>query len=364
MKYKGTLFYLFISLLFLAPVTSYSQVNWKVKRLVKNGRIDAIADLGDGVVIAGTRWPNPGMIFRSTDYGITWKKVKTIKLPKGTYRNNQILCLMNGSGDYAYLLTANAQFWRSGDEGLTWKRTAQLGGKLGVRSFSYSICVTPRGTVLASSGHSIYRSTDNGLHFKKIGPVSGHYLYRLQRIGSNIFANGWNGTLYKSSDDGKTWQAFLKLGPSTDPSLSTSDLMKRQPYLTAIDSLGGKLLQGTMRGENYIVDPHHPSQLKEVSKVKGSLDDYAYLGYNSVIASTFYNGKITTYITYNRGKRWQDIGPVPTGVKGDWLDHVIRLNRKDSVIAIAGTHYGFIARAAFSLDELSRLSNLAINKEK
>ncbi|MCO5240738.1 MAG: hypothetical protein M9904_11865 [Chitinophagaceae bacterium] len=53
-----------------------------------------------------------------------------------------------------------------------------------------------------------------------------------------------------------------------------------------------------------------------------------------------------------RGKSWIDDGPVPTGAKGDWLDHVITIEQEDSVIAIGGTCKGFIARAAFARADL------------
>src|SRR5690625_4322234 len=181
LKNKHLLSYLFCLTVFLfsSIIELQAQVKWEVNELVKNGRIDAIADLGDGIVIAGSRWPNPGRIFRSIDYGITWEKIKTLKEPEGTYHNNEILCVMGGPDDYVYLLTSNAQFWRSADNGLTWKRTANLGALIGIPSYSYSICVTGRGTVLATRGYSIYRSTDNGLHFVQIGPITDNYLYRL-----------------------------------------------------------------------------------------------------------------------------------------------------------------------------------------
>src|SRR5699024_7253990 len=89
--------------LFSSIIELQAQVKWEVNELVKNGRIDAIADLGDGIVIAGSRWPNPGRIFRSIDYGITWEKIKTLKEPEGTYHNNEILCVMGGPDDYVYL---------------------------------------------------------------------------------------------------------------------------------------------------------------------------------------------------------------------------------------------------------------------
>lgn len=343
----------FLSVMFV-PLVSVAQVEWEVQELVEGGRIDAIADLGDGVVIAGTRSPAAGMIFRSADDGKSWVKVKELDEPQEAYQKNAILGLSGDKDDFVYLITANAQFWRSEDKGLTWTRTADLDAVLGKSSFSYSICVTSSGTVLVTRGFSVYRSTDRGTSFEKIGSVTDNYLYRLQRVGDYIMANGWGGRLYISSDDGKTWKSFSQLGPATFPFKVNRpyDPMQQQPHLTAIESMGDSLfIQGTMTGHNYVVNPARPDQMITVSQLEGSLDDYVFLGYNTLIGSTFL-GERNNYISYDNGQTWENIGPVPTGAANDWLDHVIRLEREDAVFAIGGTNKGFIVRSKFLKKEL------------
>ncbi len=338
----------------LAGESSRGQISWSVQQLVENGRIDAVADLGNGVTVAGSRWPDPGRIFRSEDYGVTWKEVKRLDQPANTFQNNSILGIMSGPDGLAYLVTSNAQFWRSTDRGMTWKRTADLDAVMGIPSFSYSICVTPKRTVLVTRGFSVYRSIDNGLHFKQIGPITDNYLYRLQLVRQCIIANGWDGRLFISMDDGLTWKSFAKLGHATYPLQMRKpyDPMKSQPYLTAIESLGDNLfIQGSMNGENYIIDRRHPDQVRYVSKFEGSLDDYVYLGYNTIIASTFL-GEKNNYISFDSGKSWNNLGRVNTGQDGDWLDHVICLKKKDSVIALGGTSKGFMIRSSFSVRQL------------
>lgn len=331
----------------ISPICA--QVEWQTQNLVDGGRIDALADLGNGIVVLGTRGANPGIVFRSTDFGITWEKTKVLDEPENAYRNNEILGLMGDNEGNAYLITSNAQFWRSMDKGVTWERTAHFIEETDRFAYSYSICVTAQGTILATTGKSVFRSTDKGLHFEKIGPITDHYLYRLQLVGHHIFANGWGGTLYKSQDDGKTWQFFAKLGPESD--LTSKDIMKSQPFLTAIDFMAAdKVIQGTMAGENYILNPFQPERTR-TSTISGSLDDYVSLGYDVIIGTTFTKEK-DNYISYDGATNWENIGKVSTGVEGDWLDHIIKIDKPDSVIAVGGTNKGFVVRTAFARNEL------------
>lgn len=329
-------------IIILTAIPAYSQVNWKVEELVEEGRFDAIADLGDGVVIVASRRPNPGIIFRSINYGITWEKLGTITRQEDAQGENEVLCLMGGPGDLAYMLTSSAQFWRSSDKGVTWEKTAQLGIKPEKWPYSYSINVTPQGTVLATNGSSIYRSTDDGLNFEKIGPISNENIYRLNQVGDGVIVNGWAGTVYKSVDDGQTWQYWAKMDSTP---LYATEYMGRTVILQASES-----------GSIYKTEQNYPEKTKEVAKFKDAADDFVYLGFQSAIYST-YTGDRNNYISYDEGENWEDIGPIPTGAEGDWLDHVIRLNRPDSVIAIGGTNKGYIARAAFSNEDLYNRSN-------
>lgn len=55
-----------------------AQIPWKVKELVPGGRFDAIVSPGGGRVIAGTREPSPGIIFKSEDHVISRKSLGNI----------------------------------------------------------------------------------------------------------------------------------------------------------------------------------------------------------------------------------------------------------------------------------------------
>lgn len=336
-KISWCAFFLFIL------ANGYGQVNWQVTELVPGGRFDAVADLGNGTVIMGSRSPDPGHIFRSTDYGVSWAKLDASTREENTMHNNGILCMAGGRGDDAYLITTNAQIWRSEDRGLNWKKINLLKDSKDKYVYPYGLCVTPLGTILATTDRSIYRSTDRGLSFERIGPISDSNIYRLQLISDGIIVNGWDGTLYRSVDDGRTWQSYVKA--DTSPLFATE-------YLGSY-----KILQGAQSGNIYAVsEGSRGGNSKKLAGLKGAADDFVYLGYHTVIYSTYTEGN-HIYISYDDGNNWQDIGPIPTGVKEDWLDHEIKLDKEDSVIVIGGTHFGFVARAAFSRDALSWKSN-------
>src|SRR5690349_20297793 len=79
---------------------------WRSTLLVEGGRIDAVASLGGGVVICGTRRPHAGHIFRSNDDGITWTDL-------GQVTKQSFTCVAAGKGESAYALTDGSEFWVS-----------------------------------------------------------------------------------------------------------------------------------------------------------------------------------------------------------------------------------------------------------
>ena len=78
--------------------------------ITPRSRIDAIAYLGDGVVIAGTRDPHSGHIHKSKDYGVSWRRVGNVT------GSDFITCLCSGRHGTDYLLTGNkVHFWKTTD---------------------------------------------------------------------------------------------------------------------------------------------------------------------------------------------------------------------------------------------------------
>ena len=327
-------------ILFVARPAFAGEIPWTVTELIPGGRIDAIAYAGHHVVICGTRSPNPGWIFYSTDDGRTWQKGQ--RLPsRGPWTG--VTCIACDKNGLCFAINESSELFRSADDGKTWTRLRKVSdGAVKVRkSISYGLCVTKQGTILISdtdsSGGSVYRSTDKGITFTKAGRVSPQALYRFDQCRNGIFVNGWEGAIYKSEDDGQTWNIWDRMD---------STALYATEYM-----LPGTIVQASEAGYVYTADADAPGSFRRMAKPGGAADDFVYLGYHTLIYTTYTESR-DVFISYDEGKTWVDDGLVPTGAPGDWLDHVICMDLEDSVIAIGGTHKGFIIRAAYARADL------------
>lgn len=318
--------------------------SWEATELVPGGRIDAIADLGEGVLLAGARGAGYGRIFRSGDYGQTWQLAQNIAGPE---KKGSITCLAKGEGTDAYLLTEQGDFWRSEDRGKTWRFMAHLTDNKNRDGFaaSYGIMVTRLGTVLVtntdSDGGHIFRSTDRGEHWKDQGRIAGRGLYRFVDVGKGILVNGWDGSVYLSQDDGMSWRQMATLEEGK-PLYATE-------YLGAASAIQASEAGHIYKGEVF------GGKWRKITTLEGAADDFAYLGHGVVIYSTYTKNR-DIYLSLDYGETWRNIGGTGNAAEGDWLDHFIGVPTEDKVICIGGTSKGFIIRAELDREDLYRLS--------
>jgi photosystem II stability/assembly factor-like uncharacterized protein len=310
--------------------------------LVQGGRIDAIRQLEDSVVLCATRGLNKGKLFVSYDYGNHWQL-----LAQPT--TSEITCIAEtGRRNEFYILTGKAEVFGTADGGKTWAQLATLLTANKNRekyTASYAIMYTSNGTLLVtdtdSDGGHIYRSADKGRNWKDLGAISHNALYRLEKVGNGIIVNGWEGNIYKSTDDGLTWIKTAELSKSA---LFATEYLGHANVLQADQY--GNLYRSTNLGDTW----------QQTGNLADAADDFINAGYGAVYYGT-YTGKKKVYVSLDYGKRWWSIDTVPTQVAGDWLDHGISVHTADSVIILAGTNKGFIIRNAISKKWLYTITN-------
>lgn len=319
-----------------AEIISYFN-NRSFTEVAAGGRIDAIRQLDEEVVLCAARGVNKGKMYISYDNGLTWN---FLAQPVTA----DITCIAEtGNRSEFYILTGTAEVWGTRDGGKTWKLLKKLLPKnrnREVYAASYAIMYTRLGSLLVtdtdSDGGHIYRSTDKGINWQDMGAVSQNALYRLERVGNGIVVNGWQGVVYKSIDDGITWNKMQQLSRTA---LFATEYMGVSNLLQADQN--GTVYRSTNLG--YVWD--------SVATLDGAADDFVNIAYGAAFYGT-YTSKKQVYITVNYGKTWYSLDTLPT-VTGDWLDHGIRVETADSVITLSGTNKGFIVRNAFHKAQLA-----------
>jgi len=303
---------------------------WQVHPVIPGGRIDAIADLGEGVVIAGSRNPKPGHIFRSTNCGETWTDLGNLLGEE--LHTGSVTCVASAGGGVAYLLTGDAHVWKSVDWGVTWSPLGQVSNMPRHEGFhhSYSMTLLPSGTVLVSNtnptGGHVFRSEDGGASWHDLGPISTMALYRFEKVKDGVLLNGWAGRVYKSTDDGKTW---TDLGQLSEKALYATEYLDKGIALQGGED--GRLFRSTDNGETWL----------EVAQFPDSADDFVHVGEGVVIYTT-YTVEKNLYLSKDYGQTWEFIGPVPSGAEGDTWDHVVPVRCGKKMIAVGGTSQGRI----------------------
>jgi photosystem II stability/assembly factor-like uncharacterized protein len=316
--------------------TRANGLEWTSQIVLEGGRIDAIAWLGEGVVAAGSRAPNPGRIFRSTDYGRTW--TESLLDPAKPRNGPSVTCIASDRSEVAYLLTSEAHVWKSTDRGLTWKDLGRVSHNPNLEPFthSYGLVVLRSSTVLMSDtnppGGHIFRSEDGGQSWNDLGAISTSALYRFEEAADGVLINGWAGHVYKSVDDGKTWADCGQVAQS--PLYATETLIDR---IALQASESGEVFRSTDNGNTW----------EKVTGIRDPADDFVLLGRQTSLLST-YEGRKNLYVSRDFGRVWENIGPVPTGVSGDVLDHAISVVENAENWGIGASKQGALLRFRFA----------------
>lgn len=292
--------------------------------------INALADLGDGVVLVGTRGAASaegqavsGRIAVSHDFGRTWKEY-------GRVIDGQIVCLAALDSQTVLASTSTGEIWKSVDQGKSWQKTKRIADVP-----LYGMLVTDQGTVLVSNydlenpGH-VYRSTDKGETWSDLGRLSLKGLYRFQKVRDGIILNGMAGHIFKSTDDGLVW---ADIGQVSAEMLHPIEALPDGVALTGDEH--GRVFRSTDDGLTW----------KEVARLEQPLDDFVWI-HEGLVYLSAYKGTKHLFVSHDGGATWSDIGSLPDG---DVLDHAIRLQDSQPPTALGGTVNGRILRLGGTL---------------
>ena len=120
-----------------------------IQRLGSEAQVCSLADLGSGVVLAGTS--ATGQIYKSTDSGATWSLVQRL----GSEIYARSLADL-GSGVVLAGTYPSGQVYKSTDSGATWSLVQRLGSE----AYVFSLLDMGSGVVLAGTGTTgqVYKS--------------------------------------------------------------------------------------------------------------------------------------------------------------------------------------------------------------
>lgn len=298
--------------------------NWTPQLVLSGGRLDSIADLGGGNLLAASRSPTPAKVYGSSDSGASWSLYETV----GTADLNTIAEDQTNAGT-AYMVDENSKVYKTTNYGDTWSDLGQISTATPVGGFArcYGLIVTSTGTILvadmANAGGHIFRSTNGGSSFTDLGAIATGGIYRFCLVGDGILCNSTSGRIYRSTDDGATW---ANMGQLVADKLWAIVYLGNGVVLTASD--GGKIFRSTDNGQNWT----------EVATLSGGADDFAHYG-DSVMYSTYTTPK-RHYRSDDAGLTWRLNGHAPT-TEDDSIEHLIPLGRR----LLGVTNKGYVIRS-------------------
>lgn len=182
-------------------------------------RVKSVAINTSGTIFAGTY--EQGM-FRSTDDGLSWEPISN-GLPANVIDNAIKAILVKPENNYIFLATPNGVF-RSTDDGVIW---TQL---LDSSAYVNCLAMNSRGHILAGVHprifKGVYLSKDNGEHWTNIGLILESISAITINSQDHIFAGTYFDGIYRSTDDGKSWELIndgLNYTWITDIAINSSD---------------------------------------------------------------------------------------------------------------------------------------------
>jgi len=194
----------------LLRLTDYGNSQAIIARLSYPGdKIASLKKLNSGVILAGLY--NVSYIYRSTDSGISWG-------PGQDLGESTIVKYFEEYGGYVTAITLNGKAFVSNDDGISWS-TSNV-----IKSSSTAECIFANDNgrlfcpVRDGSSLDLYYSDDHGYTWTSLTTLVAGSIYGNAGVnfgGGILLVGASNGYLYKSTDDGDTWDSGTDLSPIT-----------------------------------------------------------------------------------------------------------------------------------------------------
>ena len=226
------------------------------------GIVDMCADPGDPhKIYAVVYLPGSGSgesrveatseIIKSTDEGSTWAVVKTTGLPEKA-RKRMGIAVAAGNGGRRLYAIVDQGFFRSDDGGTTWQQSTKDPRILGSEYFSRIFVDPTHPDILYVAQTSLYRSTDGGKTFEAyVGAPSGddfHVLWIDPRDSQRMLLGVDQGAII-SVNGGKTWSSWYNQPTGQFYHVSTDNAFPYRVYGAQQDSGTAGVLSRSDFGE-------------------------------------------------------------------------------------------------------------------
>ena len=237
-------------------------------------------------------------VHRSTDGGVTWKILTS-------WRTEEILCVVPDPVDSAVIYAATPfGVFKTTDDGATWEKKME-----GIPTWfvqRIAMDVRDRRTLYAATETDLFKSTDAGEHWRAMGTgvgqvlallqVPGHpdvivaggeshgirrsgdcgktwtasrgldsatiYTFRASRTGADIYAAGWKTGLWRSTDEGVSWEQVWS-APGVEAVYSLF-VYPADPDHLLVGTVGNGILESLDRGRSWRPSGLDGTQVKQI----------------------------------------------------------------------------------------------------